>query len=275
MRPRYVELLERRAEGDAERHGLPRRHRRRLLRVAVPARVGVRGAAARATCARSSATRGSRAATPARSSASSGTEGQKPTADEILNDVTGAGRSSSRPSATAFAKRSRLRGSSDPAAGQRPDPVDAVRHDRPHRRELPRLVLGAVEARASTCTSSATASTRARSRGRAACRAGFHALPWYEGVFTGMFMHASWEHILGNMLFLWIFGNNVEDALGRVRLPRLVPRRGRRRDGGCRRAVTLRFAGTSATRASRTSARAARSPASSAPTSCSSPAPAC
>ena len=47
--------------------------------------------------------------------------------------------------------------------------------------------------------------------------AGFHALPWYEGVFTGMFMHASWEHILGNMLFLWIFGNNVEDALGHLR----------------------------------------------------------
>ena len=45
---------------------------------------------------------------------------------------------------------------------------------------------------------------------------GFHALPWYEGVFTGMFMHASWTHILGNMLFLWIFGNNVEDTLGHV-----------------------------------------------------------
>jgi rhomboid family protein len=45
---------------------------------------------------------------------------------------------------------------------------------------------------------------------------GFHALPWYEGVFTGMFMHAGWEHILGNMLFLWIFGNNVEDTLGHV-----------------------------------------------------------
>src|SRR3954464_8017455 len=44
-----------------------------------------------------------------------------------------------------------------------------------------------------------------------------HPLPWYEGVFSAMFMHASWEHILGNMLFLWIFGNNVEDALGRVR----------------------------------------------------------
>jgi membrane associated rhomboid family serine protease len=44
-----------------------------------------------------------------------------------------------------------------------------------------------------------------------------HPLPWYEGVFTGMFMHASWEHIVGNMLFLWIFGNNVEDAMGPVR----------------------------------------------------------
>src|SRR5687768_13009021 len=32
-----------------------------------------------------------------------------------------------------------------------------------------------------------------------------------------MFMHGSWAHLLGNMLFLWIFGNNVEDALGRVR----------------------------------------------------------
>jgi membrane associated rhomboid family serine protease len=44
-----------------------------------------------------------------------------------------------------------------------------------------------------------------------------HPLPWYEGAFTSMFMHAGWEHILGNMLFLWIFGNNIEDALGRIR----------------------------------------------------------
>ena len=42
-------------------------------------------------------------------------------------------------------------------------------------------------------------------------------LPAWEGAFSSMFMHASWLHILGNMLFLWIFGNNVEDALGRVR----------------------------------------------------------
>jgi membrane associated rhomboid family serine protease len=49
------------------------------------------------------------------------------------------------------------------------------------------------------------------------CAAGVHPLPWYEGVFSGMFMHASWQHILGNMLFFWIFGNNVEDKLGRLR----------------------------------------------------------
>jgi membrane associated rhomboid family serine protease len=42
-------------------------------------------------------------------------------------------------------------------------------------------------------------------------------LPWYEGAFTGMFLHGGWLHIGGNMLFLWIFGNNVEDAIGRVR----------------------------------------------------------
>jgi membrane associated rhomboid family serine protease len=44
-----------------------------------------------------------------------------------------------------------------------------------------------------------------------------HHLSWYSGALTSMFMHGSWAHILGNMLFLWIFGNNVEDALGRIR----------------------------------------------------------
>jgi membrane associated rhomboid family serine protease len=36
-------------------------------------------------------------------------------------------------------------------------------------------------------------------------------------LFASMFIHAGWLHILGNMLFLWIFGDNVEDALGHVR----------------------------------------------------------
>ena len=34
-------------------------------------------------------------------------------------------------------------------------------------------------------------------------------------VFTSMFLHAGWLHLLGNMLYLWIFGNNVEDLMGR------------------------------------------------------------
>jgi rhomboid family protein len=40
---------------------------------------------------------------------------------------------------------------------------------------------------------------------------------WEITSVTSMFMHGSWLHILGNMLFLWIFGNNVEDAMGRVK----------------------------------------------------------
>ena len=38
-----------------------------------------------------------------------------------------------------------------------------------------------------------------------------------ETVFSSMYMHAGIVHIGGNMLFLWIFGNNIEDALGRIR----------------------------------------------------------
>ena len=40
---------------------------------------------------------------------------------------------------------------------------------------------------------------------------------WPTTIFTSLFLHAGWGHLLGNMLFLWIFGNNVEDSLGRVR----------------------------------------------------------
>jgi membrane associated rhomboid family serine protease len=36
----------------------------------------------------------------------------------------------------------------------------------------------------------------------------------FPTLFTSMFMHASWVHLLGNMLYLWIFGDNVEDRLG-------------------------------------------------------------
>jgi len=40
---------------------------------------------------------------------------------------------------------------------------------------------------------------------------------WGVSWFTAMFMHGSWDHILGNMLFLAVFGKNVEDAFGHLR----------------------------------------------------------
>jgi membrane associated rhomboid family serine protease len=39
---------------------------------------------------------------------------------------------------------------------------------------------------------------------------------WYTPL-TSMFMHGGWGHLLGNMWFLWVFGNNVEDAMGHGR----------------------------------------------------------
>jgi membrane associated rhomboid family serine protease len=45
-------------------------------------------------------------------------------------------------------------------------------------------------------------------------------IPVYFTLLTSMFMHGGWAHLLGNMLFLWIFGDNVEDFLGH--LPYLV-----------------------------------------------------
>jgi membrane associated rhomboid family serine protease len=42
-------------------------------------------------------------------------------------------------------------------------------------------------------------------------------LPWLVSWFTAMFMHGSWDHLLGNVLFLAIFGKNVEDAFGHLR----------------------------------------------------------
>ena len=41
--------------------------------------------------------------------------------------------------------------------------------------------------------------------------------PAWATVFTSMFLHGGWLHLGGNLLYLWIFGDNVEDALGRGR----------------------------------------------------------
>jgi membrane associated rhomboid family serine protease len=53
--------------------------------------------------------------------------------------------------------------------------------------------------------------------GRTAAPQGFEDLPPLTTIFTSMFMHGSVLHLLGNMLYLWIFGNNVEDAMGHAR----------------------------------------------------------
>ena len=39
---------------------------------------------------------------------------------------------------------------------------------------------------------------------------------WYTPL-TSMFLHGGWFHLIGNMWFLWVFGNNVEDSMGHVR----------------------------------------------------------
>jgi membrane associated rhomboid family serine protease len=41
--------------------------------------------------------------------------------------------------------------------------------------------------------------------------------PQFLHLITSMFLHGSWMHLIGNMWFLWIFGNNVEDSMGRIR----------------------------------------------------------
>ncbi len=56
-----------------------------------------------------------------------------------------------------------------------------------------------------------------------AIRLGEHALcqlearPQWFTLVSSMFMHGGWLHLIGNMWFLWIFGNNVEDSMGRGR----------------------------------------------------------
>jgi membrane associated rhomboid family serine protease len=97
-----------------------------------------------------------------------------------------------------------------------------------------------------------------------ACRA---PEPWGVSWITSMFLHGSWDHILGNMLFLAIFGKNVEDAYGPLRY------------------LVFYFAATMTqtamtrgsarhkTRGCRASAPAASSPRCFAPTGCCTPAP--
>ena len=53
--------------------------------------------------------------------------------------------------------------------------------------------------------------------GREMLPAGIAVLPAWATAFTYMFMHGGFWHLAGNMLFLWIFGNNIEEAMGHTR----------------------------------------------------------
>jgi len=43
------------------------------------------------------------------------------------------------------------------------------------------------------------------------------SLPAYGTLFSSMFLHGGWMHLIGNMLYLWIFGNNIEDVMGHAK----------------------------------------------------------
>jgi membrane associated rhomboid family serine protease len=61
---------------------------------------------------------------------------------------------------------------------------------------------------------------KSETRSRSDPGSGFVALdeaPWWVTILTSMFMHGGILHIAFNMLFMWIFGNNIEDSMGRVR----------------------------------------------------------
>jgi membrane associated rhomboid family serine protease len=59
--------------------------------------------------------------------------------------------------------------------------------------------------------------TEARAQGIDARPIPLDQAPWWVTLFTSMFMHGGILHIAGNMLFLWVFGNNVEDSMGRLK----------------------------------------------------------
>jgi rhomboid family protein len=53
--------------------------------------------------------------------------------------------------------------------------------------------------------------------GQADLPEGIVVIPAYATLITSMFLHGGWMHLIGNMLYLWVFGNNIEDVMGHVR----------------------------------------------------------
>jgi membrane associated rhomboid family serine protease len=75
--------------------------------------------------------------------------------------------------------------------------------------------LGAVNGQADIVCEG-TSQYRQAERGTPGGIAPLDDAPWWVTVFTSMFLHGGILHLAGNMLFLWVFGNNIEDSVGRV-----------------------------------------------------------
>src|SRR5262249_13271469 len=116
-----------------------------------------------------------------------------------------------------------------PVSRREPDPAHPPRHDRADRSQRPGL---ARRRRRGRFTGSGASGMRSRAdpwradsdaAGRPTVSHGRRPrLPHRPGrqvshIFTSMFLHGSWMHLIGNMWFLWIFGDNIEDSMGRVR----------------------------------------------------------
>jgi membrane associated rhomboid family serine protease len=67
------------------------------------------------------------------------------------------------------------------------------------------------------CEGTETYATAKELAAQGAPFAPIEAAAWWLTLLTSMFMHGGFLHLAGNMLFLWIFGNNVEDSMGRAR----------------------------------------------------------
>ena len=78
------------------------------------------------------------------------------------------------------------------------------------------LADGGAAARTAIRETYASSAPRAASELQTYLQRACGAKSWWQSIFVSMFLHGGWLHIGGNMLFLWIFGNNVEDRLGRI-----------------------------------------------------------
>jgi membrane associated rhomboid family serine protease len=83
------------------------------------------------------------------------------------------------------------------------DRYAAIPHELVHDTASPVVASGAVE---NTQSGPACVATRPS----------YHKIPALSVLYS-MFLHGGWLHLLGNMLFLWVFGNNIEDRFGRLK----------------------------------------------------------